>query len=201
MNFRTATLSAALLAAITAMQPSMAQAQPSRSAVAVRGSDEAAAAQRITATATVTAVDAATRLVTLRGEQGNELVVEAGPEVRNFDHIKVGDKLNLTFTEAVTIDLKKKGTGSGLRERRETVAAAPGAAGQPGGSIGRKVTLVADVTAVNLKEGTVTLRGTSQTRTLPVRDAALLRDIKVGDQVEVSYAEALAVDMTHANKP
>ena len=63
------------------------------------------------------------------------------------------------------------------------------------------MTLVADVTAVNLKEGTVTLRGTSQTRTLPVRDAALLRDIKVGDQVEVSYAEALAVDMTHANKP
>src|SRR5262245_17977573 len=44
-----------------------------------------------TATATVTAIDAATRRVTLRNETGNEFVVVCGEEVRNLPQVKVGD--------------------------------------------------------------------------------------------------------------
>ena len=42
-------------------------------------------------TATVTAVDAANRLVTLKGKKETE-TIKMGPEVVNFDQIKVGDR-------------------------------------------------------------------------------------------------------------
>ena len=46
-------------------------------------------------TATITAIDKATRDVTLKGPQGNEMTVTAGPEVKNFEKLKVGDQVNL----------------------------------------------------------------------------------------------------------
>ena len=43
--------------------------------------------------ATVKAIDKAKRLVTLKGPEGHTFVVQAGPEVKNFDQIKVGDEV------------------------------------------------------------------------------------------------------------
>jgi hypothetical protein len=59
----------------------------------------------ITATAQVTAVDAATRLVTLRREDGNLIQVVAGDEVVNFDQIDVGDVLRVRFQDTLTASL------------------------------------------------------------------------------------------------
>ncbi len=47
-------------------------------------------AQTVDVTATITAIDKATRDVTLRGPQGNEITVTAGPKIKNFDKLKVG---------------------------------------------------------------------------------------------------------------
>src|SRR5689334_10819583 len=46
-----------------------------------------------TLNATVTAVDKADRVVTLRGDDGREQTIKCGPEVRNFDQIEVGDRV------------------------------------------------------------------------------------------------------------
>jgi len=47
-------------------------------------------ADAVRVTATVDAIDKAKRLITLKGPEGNLFVVQAGPEVKNFDQIKVG---------------------------------------------------------------------------------------------------------------
>ena len=46
---------------------------------------------------------------------GNVVDVNAGPEVRNFDQIKVGDLLVVRYMESLTLELKKG--GAGIRER------------------------------------------------------------------------------------
>ena len=62
-------------------------------------------ADSVKATATVTAVDKATRLITLQGQDGNSFVVQAGPEVKNFDQIKSGDLVVVQYVQALTLEL------------------------------------------------------------------------------------------------
>ena len=51
-------------------------------------------------------MDKDTRDVTLKQKTGYEITVTAGPEVKNFDAIKVGDAVNATYKQAVTVELK-----------------------------------------------------------------------------------------------
>ena len=69
----------------------------------------AGAAQTIRTTATITAIDPATRAVTLKGENGREVGVTAGPEVANFAQMKVGDQVSVTYVEALMLELRKGG--------------------------------------------------------------------------------------------
>ena len=65
--------------------------------------------QTVKVTATITAIDPNTRAVTLKGPQGNEVVITAGPEVKKFAQLKVGDQVNVEYVEALTLELKKGG--------------------------------------------------------------------------------------------
>ena len=38
---------------------------------------------------------------------GREDTVVAGPEVQRFDELKVGDKVNMTYTEAVLVSVQR----------------------------------------------------------------------------------------------
>ena len=70
---------------------------------------KAGAIQTVKATATITAIDKATRDITLKGPQGNMMTVTAGPDVKNFDALKVGDQVDMQYVEALTLELKKGG--------------------------------------------------------------------------------------------
>jgi hypothetical protein len=142
--------------------------------------------------ATVTAVDAASRAVTLKGAQGREITVVAAPEVRNFGQIRVGDKVEAEYVEALTIDLHKGGGKTVARtESAGAAGAKPGA--KPAAMGGRQVTVVADVVAVDPATQVVTLKGPQRTVDLKVRDPAQFKLVAVGDQVEATYTEAVAV--------
>lgn len=160
--------------------------------VAGSGPGAVAAAQTIKVTATITAIDKATRDVTLKGPQGDVAVVTAGPEVKNFDRLKVGDRVDLQYVEALAIELRK---GGGLVVGRTSTAdatrAKPGAA--PGGAVGREVTIVADVVAVDPTHQAVTLRGPNRTVTLRIADPEQFKRIAKGDQVEAKYVQAIAI--------
>ncbi|MFY3003113.1 hypothetical protein ACOTIX_28440, partial [Achromobacter xylosoxidans] len=60
-----------------------------------------------TVTGKVTAVDPASRTITLQGTNGNVVDVQAGPNVRNFKQIKPGDSLTLDYYESVAIDVRR----------------------------------------------------------------------------------------------
>ena len=121
----------------------------------------AAAAESIKITATITAIDKKTRDITLKGPQGNEVTLTAGPAVKNFDQMKVGDQVKAEYVEALTLELKKGGGLVVQRTEKAGVAAAkPGE--RPAAAGGRQITIVADVDrrrpgeADHLAQGTAT---------------------------------------------
>jgi len=189
---------ASLLAALAV--PAVAQqAADTTRAVAASAPGKAVIAASRTVVATVEAIDAAKREVTLKGPKGNLVPVTAGPEVRNFDQIKVGDSVVVKYAEALSLTLKKDGKElRGSTQSADGARAAVGAA--PGAVVGQEVTVIADVTAVNAKTQTVTLKGPQRTVDLRVPDKGQFKMIKVGDQIEATYAQAVALSVQPAKK-
>jgi hypothetical protein len=171
-----------------------AQAQkPAATGGAVVASEPGKAAIVSTAeiTATVTAIDKATRTVTLKGPHRSVDVV-AGDEVRNFDQIR--------DVEALTLELKK--TKAPLDAKGDVAVARAKPGERPAGAVGREVTILADVVGVDQKKSIISLKGPrGNVIDLKVQNQDHFKVVKVGDQVEVVYAEALAMAVMPAPKP
>ena len=150
-------------------------------------------------TATVVAIEKTTRSVTLKGPQGRTVDVIAGDAVKNFDQIRVGDRVVAEYQEALTLELKKTKAPVGATETMGVARAKPGE--RPAGAVGREVTVVADVVAVDPKKSIISLKGPrGNIVDLKVRNPDHFKVVKVGDQVEAVYAEALAIAVTPAPK-
>ena|SRR5688500_7303030 len=187
-----------LLAAIAAAAAVSAFAQSGGAVVATKPG-AGMVAQTVDVTATITAIDPSSRLVTMKGPQGREVAVVAGPEVKNFANMKVGDQVRVKYVEALTLELKK---GGGMVVSRVDKDAAAGAkpGSRPAGIGGREVTVIADVVAVDTANQRVTLKGPNRTVDLKIRDPKQLAMIAKGDQVEAVYTEAIAVAVEPAAK-
>jgi hypothetical protein len=151
--------------------------------------------------AQIVSIDKATRTVTLKGPQGNVVDVVAGDEVKNFAQIKVGDFVVVRYAQALTLELRKtKGPAGDVTVQQEAVRAKPGE--RPAVAGARQVTAIATVTAVDPKKSTITLKGPrGNVVTLDVQNPDQFKVVKKGDQVEVTYTEALALSVEPAPKP
>jgi hypothetical protein len=181
-----------------ALAPAIAQQKPEAGVVTMASSAPGTGTIAATAkvTAVVTAIDAAQRQITVKGPKGKMHTLTAGPEVRNFDQIKVGDMVVVRYAEALTLTLKKD--GKELRGTTETSDAARAKAGEkPAGIVGRQTEVTADVIALNAKTKTVTLRGPKQVVDLKVHPDQF-KLIKVGDQVQAVFTEAMAISVEPA---
>jgi hypothetical protein len=149
--------------------------------------------------ASVVAIDKARRTVTLKGPHGHTETVEVGPQVKNFDRIKVGDQVAARYVQAVTVELKKAGTGAvGRVETAASGTAKPGA--RPAAGVGQQIHVSAEIIALDAGTQVATLRGPRQTLDVKVADPEQFKLAKVGDRVEVTYTEALALSVEPVKK-
>ena len=145
-------------------------------------------------------VDQKTRQVVIVGPNGNEFKTTLGNEVKNFNQIKVGDIVTLTHVEILVADIKKPSKVE-IRERVETEKAVTAKLGdKPAAAIERQVAIVADVTAVDEKKGTLTVRGATRTLDIKVKDPKVLKGIKVGTQIETVVTEIIAIEVSAPKK-
>jgi hypothetical protein len=195
-KFTLALITAALAATALAQQPA-----PAAGAAVASEPGKAAAVVAAQMSAQVVAIDKATRTLTLKGPKGNAVDVVAGDEVKNFDQIKVGDLVVARYAEALTLELRKTKSAAGDVAVREEAAKAK-AGERPAVAGTRQVTAIADVIAVDPKQSTITLKGPRGNEvTLAVRNPEQFKVVKKGDQVEVTYTEALALSVEPAPKP
>lgn len=158
------------------------------------------AEQAIQATATVEKVDLTKRLVTLKGPTGRVFTVKAGPEVKNLPRVKKGDLVNITYYESLAYEVKKAGQAEpGASLTDVTAAAKPGE--RPAGAALSQVTITTTIEAIDPSVPSVTLKPPDRDPiTVKVRDPAKLARVSVGDLVEITYSEGLAVSVEPATK-
>ena len=160
-------------------------------------SDTRAAAMQFSVTGTVTSIDRSDRVVAVQGPEGRTSVFAVGPDVRNFDAISVGDRVDVDYDAAVAITLAKGTIG---REKVETeVAARAPAGGKPGVAAARATTIVARIENVDRERSLATLQGPEgRYVVVQVRDPQVLADLKPGEDVIVGFFEAAAVSVRPA---
>ena len=141
-------------------------------------------------------IDKKTRTITFKNKEGESKFV-AGPEIKNFDQIKKGDQVNVTYELAVAIELIKT-KSDGIRSKVETNTITDSKINEkPSEVIANKTTIIADIVAVDLDKKLVSVKGPSgKITTVMVKNPALLADVKVGEQVKVIYYDAMAASIT-----
>jgi Cu/Ag efflux protein CusF len=150
---------------------------------------DTASVQVVTATANITKIDKDSRMVTLKGPQGNMVDIKVGPNV-NLAKFKVGDKVNAAYYQEVAVGLHK--SGAQAPKMTQTVT-------DRGGVTAQQTTITAKVLAVDTAANSVALRGPQgATHIIQVQDPDLqaeLGKIKAGDSVDVTYTQAVAVSV------
>jgi hypothetical protein len=151
-----------------------------------------------TATATVEAVDHATRTVTVKLPDGNFKTIVAPSSVERFDAIKVGDTLTATYYDNIVLRVKKPGEKD-VDTASEALTKTPGKV--PGATAATQRTITATITAIDPKIPSITFSGPNNWKySSRVEDPNALKTVKVGDKVDITWTEALLVGFTQPKK-
>jgi len=152
-----------------------------------------------TVTATVESIDLATRAVTLKGPDGKVMGLKVSEEVKNLPQVKVGDKVTVTYYESIAAQIIKPGTGPASAAQQAVATAKPGE--KPAGAMVQQVTVIATVESIDKTTQHVTLKGPEgKTVEVKVKNPKNLEGVKVGDEVAITYTEAMAISVEKPKK-
>ncbi|WP_345816542.1 hypothetical protein AAGS40_22015 [Paraburkholderia sp. PREW-6R] len=187
---KAATFGAVLMAAaFTAAQPASAQ-----DAMASAAQSIVSGVEPVHIKAEIVGIDPGSRTLTLKGPNGNAVVVLVGQQVEGFDQLKVGDRVDALYKNALLVKAEKvTGKDKGIRKRVDTQAYTPASGGF---EAARQIEVLATVQKIDHKKRLVTLRGPYQTQTLQVGPDVDLEELKVGDTVHAVFVSAAAVQVT-----
>jgi hypothetical protein len=156
--------------------------------------------QATTMNGVVETVDPVSRELLLRGQSGAQsgalLSMIVGSQVQRLDQIKPGDRVNVTYYQAlaaqvVNVFSSQSQPFEGVNvDRRET-------AERPGAQVTRVRRGRVVITAVDPASDSISFVGPNKVvRSVSPKNEevrAFIRKLKVGDQVDISYEEALAI--------
>jgi hypothetical protein len=147
----------------------------------------------------VISVNSKSRTITFKNKDGVSKFV-AGPDIKNFDQIKKGDHLSMTYELGVAIDLIKT-KSDGVRSKVKTTTMSQTSGDKPSERLTNKTTIIADIVAVDREKKLVSVKGPSgKVTTVSVTNPALLNDVNVGEQVKVVYTDAMVASITQSKK-
>lgn len=148
---------------------------------------------------TIAAIDKDKGTVTLKGPGGRTVTLEVRDK-QKFDVIKVGDPVVARYVEALAIQVKRSGTATpGVSVQETRVSSKPGET--PAGAVGREISITATITAIDKKAGAVTIKGPEGgVETVKTTNPKNLDVVKVGDLVDITYTQALAVSLDKPGK-
>lgn len=146
-----------------------------------------------TETGIIEAIEASTRTLTLKKPDGTFVTTVAGPDIKRFEELKLGDTVNVRYYENVVIRVKRSGEA-------DVVSSAKGTTGSeqvlPGGTRAKQVTITATITAIDPAAPSITFTGPHGWKySSKVQDTEALAKVKVGDKVDIVWTEATLVSV------
>jgi hypothetical protein len=152
--------------------------------------------ETVEATATVQSLNLSTRQVGLKTEDGQMLTIVAGPEVRNLAQIDLGDKVKAVYIRGIAARMAAPGrAAAGTEVTTGMVRAAEG--DKPAAMIGESVSTVVKIVSFDAPSNLVTFAAPDGlVHSVVVQEPEMqefARGLKPGDEVEVTFTEALAI--------
>jgi hypothetical protein len=161
---------------------------------------KATARRTAKATATITAIDATTRTVTLKAKSGETQTFKVGPEVKRFDEFAVGDVIKIEYEQGLALEFQPAGSenvpvtavATGGRAEKDQAPGAAAAAGVQG---------TVTVTAIDSAKRLVSFMGPGgNVYQVKAGPKVKLEKLKVGDKLLATYVEAVAIKLEKAKK-
>ena len=148
----------------------------------------------VEASATVTAINAETREITLDAD-GEAMSMIAGPEVQNFAQIEVGDLLTIEYHDIAIGAIAKE--GEPLDEAMSMIATAEQGE-KPGVVVADTEAVTVTVNAIDGDVVTFTTPDGVQHQRRPYHPAGLelIKTLNVDDKVDIIRTHAMAITMT-----
>ena len=185
MTRRILVLSILAIAAAGAFSPALAQKPVTQGAA-------------VTETATIVAIDSTNRLITLKDKDGITETIAAGPEVKRFGELKVGDVVTFRYYESVVYAIQKPGDKVPAPVAGGIVR---GTGPKPGGTMSEQLTAVVTIQAIDAKIPSVTIKAEDgSVMSFRIEDPKNLTGVKVGDKVQITYTRALAISVEAPKK-
>lgn len=160
-------------------------------------------AQVVAIRARVSAVDLATRRVTIQDASGGEATFYADEAVKNLPQVRVGDELVGELAQSVVLELRaptQAELDAGTAILDVVATAEPGQ--RPAGHYVRQIRALLTVDAIDKEAGTATLRGPAgNALAIPARDRRNLDRVRVGDTVVATYTESLRLEVRAPTAP
>ena len=161
-----------------------------------RAQSKTLAADTVTATATITSIDQKTRTVTIKDEFGISDILYVPEDVKRFSALKVGDKIAVSYHTSVIVRLRKPGDAAPVIEQS---ALTPSQGEKPGLTAAAQQTLTVTVVAIDMNTPSITVKGPNGLTYLrKVQDKDALSKLKVGDQLDITWTDAIAVSVRPA---
>ena len=154
--------------------------------------------ETITVTATVEAIEQTTRSLTLKGTDGKLRTMTVPKDVKRFSELKVGDTISARYYENITLRVKPPGEPA-VDTESQSLTPTPGQG--PGGSRSTQRVLTVTITAIDPAVPSITVTGPNNwTYSSRVEDKAALKQVKVGDRLDITWTAAVLVS-ADAPKP
>jgi hypothetical protein len=153
--------------------------------------------ENVTVERTVVNVEKDKRLATLRDELGNEKTVNVPEAFKNWDRVRVGDKVKATYSIYLRGELRKPTEAE--KANPLTVEVSGGRnnnPNDPAASLGDKITVVTTVVAVDREAMTAILEGPNGMQVeIRGNNPENAKHVKVGKNVIVTFQERLFMSL------
>jgi Cu/Ag efflux protein CusF len=143
-------------------------------------------------TAEIVAIDHDARLITLEDEDGFTEEIYAGPDVKRFNELKVGDKVTFRYFESLVSHIRKPGDPAPASTGQPTLVRGTGP--KPSGTLSQQLTATVTITEMDASVPSVTVKDEDgRTMSFKLADKKNLEGVKVGDRVDITYTAAVMI--------
>ena len=149
--------------------------------------------EMVTVKGTIEAIDHDLRVLTLKDEKGEFKTIDIPQSATRFSELKIGDTVTIRYYDNVVFRLKPAGEPD---VDSAGAAMTPAKAAEPAGTAAVQRTITAKIEAIDPAVPSITFTGPNGWKySRRVEDKAVLAQVKVGDRVDITWTEAVLIEV------